>query len=32
MIKNKVGIKLNHDPNLWKLTPAELIDAVKEYE
>lgn len=30
MTKNKVGIKLRHDPNLWKLTPAELIDAVKE--
>ena len=32
MTKNKVGIKLRHDPNLWKKTPAELIDAVKENE
>jgi SOS response regulatory protein OraA/RecX len=32
MTKNKVGIKLRHDPNLWQLTPAELIDAVKENE
>jgi len=32
MTKNKVRIKLNHDPKLWKLTPAELIDAVKENE
>jgi hypothetical protein len=32
MIKNKVGIKLRHDPNLWKLTPADLIDSVRENE
>lgn len=32
MTKNKVRMKLRHDPNLWKLTPAELIDAVKENE
>jgi hypothetical protein len=32
MTKNKVREKLSHEPNLWKLTPAELIDAVKENE
>jgi hypothetical protein len=32
MTKYKVRKKLRHDPNLWKLPPAELIDAVKENE